>query len=151
MDTNSNQQNPAHSQAQALDLASQAQIQQPINASVKSCFSNTLPQVLSEILPSMNVQAEPQAQMQHQGLSAESVEAAMAAALTAQKDRPNEPIEPFPSEDFLVPTETEATNAVVLEPTKIFKTPPNLRSLKITAEDIPQYQKIPVSAPARTH
>ena len=50
----------------------------------------------------------------------------------------------------MVCTETDATNAVALELTKLFKTPPNLQSLKLTAE-IPQFRGIPASAPARNH
>ena len=50
----------------------------------------------------------------------------------------------------MVTTETDATNAVALELTKLFKTPPNLQSLKLTAE-IPQFRGIPISAPARNH
>ena len=51
----------------------------------------------------------------------------------------------------MVPTETDASNLVVLELIKLFRTPPNLQSLKLTAEEIPQFQGIPVSAPARRH
>ena len=51
----------------------------------------------------------------------------------------------------MVPTETNATNAVALELTKLFKTPPNLQSLNLTAEEIRQFRGIPVSAPARNH
>ena len=50
----------------------------------------------------------------------------------------------------MVPTETDTTNAVALDLTQLFKTPPNLQSLKLTAE-IPQFRGIPVSAPARNH
>ena len=50
----------------------------------------------------------------------------------------------------MVPTESDTTNAVALELTQLFKTPPNLQSLKLTAA-IPQFRGIPVSAPARNH
>ena len=50
-----------------------------------------------------------------------------------------EPKEPSPWEEFLVPTETGATNAVALELTNLFNTTPNLQSLKLTAEEIPQF------------
>ena len=99
----------------------------------------------------MNVPPQPQAQTQHLGLSAESVAAALAAAIAAQKDKPKDPKEPSPWEEFLVPTETNATNAVALELTKLFKTPPNLQSLKLTAEEVCQVRGIPVLAPARNH
>ena len=99
----------------------------------------------------MNVPAQPPAQSQQPGLSAEAVAAAVAAANAAQKDKPGEPKEPSPWEEFLVPTETDASNPVALELIQLFRTPPNLQSLKLTAEEIPQFQGIPVPAPARSH
>ena len=51
----------------------------------------------------------------------------------------------------MVPTETDASNPVALELIKLFRTPPTLQSLKLTAEEIPQFRGIPVSAPARSH
>ena len=133
MDSDSNQQAPAQP-PQQLDPASQAQIQQLINQSVQACLSSVLPQVVSQSLATMNAPAQPQAQTQQLGLSAASVAGVVAAAIAAQKDKPRDPKEPSPWEEFLVPTETDATNAVALELTKIFKTPPNLQSLKLTAE-----------------
>ena len=72
-------------------------------------------------------------------------------SIAAQKDKPREPKEPSPWEEFLVPTETDASNPVALELIKLFRTTPNLQSLKLTAEEIPQFRVIPVSAPARGH
>ena len=68
-----------------------------------------------------------------------------------QKDKPKDLKEPSPREEFLVPTETDATNSVALELSKLFKTPPNLQSLKLTAGEIPQFRGITISAPARNH
>ena len=51
----------------------------------------------------------------------------------------------------MVPTETDASNRVALELIRLFRTPPNLQSLKLTAEEIPQFRGIPVQAPARSH
>ena len=99
----------------------------------------------------MNVPAQPPAQSQQPGLSGEAVAAAVAAAITAQKDKPRKPKEPSPWEEFLVPTETDASNPVALELIKLFRTPSNLQSLKLTAEEIPQFRGIPISAPARSH
>jgi hypothetical protein len=73
--SDSNQQAPAQP-PQQVDPASQAQIQQLINQSVQACLSSVLPQVVSQSLASMNVPAQPQAQTQQLGLSAESVAAA---------------------------------------------------------------------------
>ena len=117
---------------------------------MQPCLSSVLPQVVSQGLASMNVPSQPQAQTQQLGLSVESVAAAVAAAIAAQKDKPKDPKEPPPWEEFLAPTATDATNAVALELSKLFKTPPNLQSLKLTAE-FPQFRGIPVSAPARNH
>ena len=150
MDSDSNQQAPAQP-PQNLDPTSQAQIEQLINQSVQACLSSVLPQVVSQSLAGMNVPAQPPAQSQQPGLSAEAVAAAVAAAIAAQKDKPREPKEPSPWEEFLVPTETDASNPVALELIKLFRTPPNLQSLKLTAEEIPQFRGIPVSAPARSH
>ena len=62
----------------------------------------------------MNVPAQPPAQSQQPGLSAEAVAAAVAAAIVAQKDMPREPKEPSPWQEFLVPTETHASRPVAL-------------------------------------
>ena len=75
----------------------------------------------------------------------------MAVAITAQKDKPWDPKDRSPWEELLVPTETDASNPVALELIKLFRTPPNLQYLKLTAEEIPQFRGIPVSAPARSH
>jgi hypothetical protein len=132
----------------SLDQASQQQLQQIINQSVQQCLTAALPQAISQSLSMVNAQAQPQ--VNAQGVSPESMAAAVATALAAQKDK-KESKEPSPWEDFLAPTETEATNAVALELIKLFKTPPNLQSLKLTAEEIPKFRGIPVSAPPRPH
>ena len=87
----------------------------------------------------MNVPAQPPAQYQQPGLSAEAVGAVVAAAIAAQKYKPRETREPSPWEEFLVPTETDASNPVALELIKLLRTPPNLQPLKLTAKEIPQY------------
>ena len=71
--------------------------------------------------------------------------------MAAQKDKPRHTKEPSPWVYFLVPMETDASNLVALELIKLFRTPPNLQSLKLTAEEIPQFRRIPVSAPARSY
>ena len=127
MDSDSNQQAPAQP-PQNLDPTSRAQIEQLINQSVQACLSSVLPQVVSQSLAGMNVPAQPPALSQQPGLSAEAVAAAVAAAIAAQKKKPREPKEPSPWEEFLVPTETDASNPVALELMKLFRTPPNLQS-----------------------
>ena len=150
MDSDSNQQAPAQP-PQHLDPTSRAHIEQLINQSVQACLSSGLPQVVSQSLAGMDVPAQPPAESQQPGLSAEAVAAAVAAAIAAQKDKPRDPKEPPPWKDLFVPTETDASNPVWLELIGLSRTPPNLQSLKLTAEEIPQFQRIPASAPATSH
>ena len=56
--------------------------------------------------------------------------------IAAQKGKPRDPKEPSPWEEFLVPTETGASNPV---------------ALKLTAKEIPHFREIPALAPARSH
>ena len=124
MDSDSNQQAPAQP-PQHLDPTSRAQIKQLINQSVQACLSSVPPQVVSQNLAGMRIPAQPPAQSQQPGLSAEAVAAAVAAAMAAQKEKPLEPKDPSPWEEFLVPRKTYATNAVALELIKLFKAPSN--------------------------
>ena len=140
MDSDSNQQAPAQP-PQHLEPTLRAQIEQLIKQLVQACLSSVLPQVVSKSLAGMNLPAQPPAQSQQPGLSAEAVAAAVAAAIATQKDKPRELKEPSPWEEFLVPMETGASSLVALELIKPFRTPPNLQSLKLTAEEIPQISR----------
>ena len=140
---------PAQVGLAGLDPQAQADLQQLINQSVQTCLNATLPAAIAQGLGSV-AQAQ-QAQLPQQP-DATTMATAIATAIASQKDKTKDKgKEPSPWDDFLVPTETEATNAVALELVKLFKTPPNIQALKLTAEEIPAYSGIPVSPSPRPH